>query len=58
MTSSKYPLRDRLKLFDATVTPPLLYAAGTWTMKEEMKKVPSTKRRMMRMMIQAERENG
>ena len=39
LTSPPYhPLRDRLKLLDATVTPPLLYASRTWTMTEEMKK--------------------
>ena len=38
LMSSKYPLRDRLKLLDATVTPSLLYASGTWTMTEETKK--------------------
>ena len=34
---TKIPLRDRLKLFDATVTPSLRYASGTWTMTKEMK---------------------
>ena len=36
LTSPRYPLRDRLELFDATVTPSLFHASGTWTMTEEM----------------------
>ena len=36
MTSPRYPLGDRLKLFDARVTPSLSEASGTWTMTEEM----------------------
>ena len=43
----RYSLRDRLKLFDATVTPQLLCVSGTWTMTEEMKKeLQTTQRRM------------
>ena len=58
LTSPKYPLRDRLKLFDATVTPSLLHASGTWTMTEEMKeKLQTTPRRMMRMIVQTERKH-
>ena len=37
LTSPKYHLRERQKLFDARVTPPLLYFSGAWTMTEEMK---------------------
>ena len=35
LTSPKCPPRDRLKLFDATVTRSLLCASGTWTMTEK-----------------------
>ena len=53
----KYALRDRLKHFDATVTPSLLCASGTWTMTEDMiKKHQTTQRRMMRMIIQTTRK--
>ena len=38
LTSPKYPLRDRLKLWNDTVTPSLFCASGTWTMTEETKK--------------------
>ena len=31
LTSKKYMLKLRLRLFDATVSPTLCYAAGTWT---------------------------
>ena len=57
--SPKYTLRDRLKLLDATVTPPLLHASGTWTMTEEIQKnLQTTQRRMMRMIIQTKRITG
>ena len=59
LTSPKYPLRDRLKLFDATVTLSLLYASGTTTMTEDVKKkLQTTQRRMMRMIIQTKRQAG
>ena len=31
LTSKKYMLKNRLRLFDATVSPTLCYAAGTWS---------------------------
>ena len=38
------------------VTPSLLYASGKWTMTKEMKeKLQTTQRRMMRMIIQTEK---
>ena len=53
LTSPRYPLRDSLKVFDATVTPSLFKASGTWTMTEEMKnKLQTTQPRMMRMIKQ------
>ena len=53
LTSPRYPLRDTLKVFDATVTPSLFKASGTWTMTEEMKnKLQTTQPRMMRMIKQ------
>ena len=59
LTSPKYPLRDRLKLFDATVTPSLFYASGTWTMTQDMvKKRRTTQRRMMGMIIHPQRQPG
>ena len=35
LTSKKYMLKLRLRLFDATVSPTLCYAAGTWTPSRE-----------------------
>ena len=59
LTSPKYPLRNRLKLFNATVTPSLLCASGTWTMTAEMKKkLQTTQRRMMRLIMQTKRHTG
>ena len=38
LTSKKYMLKLRLRLFDATVSPTLCYAAGTWTPSREHQK--------------------
>ena len=37
LPSPTCPLGDRLKLFDATMTPSIRYAPGTWTVTEEVK---------------------
>ena len=51
--SPKDPLRDTLKFFDATGTPSLLHAKVTSTVTEDVKKkLRTTHRRMMRMIIQ------
>ncbi len=34
-----YPLSDRLKLFNAVVTPTVLYGSGTWTMALEREQI-------------------
>ena len=45
-------LRCRLKLFNATVTPTLLYGSGSWTMTAERERIlRSTQRRMLRWML-------
>ena len=47
-----YPLRDRLKLFEATVTPTVLYGCGCWTMTEDREKLlRCTQRRMLRWIV-------
>ena len=47
-----YPLKDRLKLFQATVTPCALYASGTWTMTQTRERiVRSTQRKMLRLIL-------
>ena len=44
-----YPLHSRLRLFDATVSPTVLYGSGAWTMTAERCTVlKSTFRRMLR----------
>ena len=59
LTSPTYSLRDRLKLFDATVTRSILHASGTRTVTDEMKKkLETTQRRMMRMIIQTKTSTG
>ena len=49
LCSKSYPLRDRLRLFEATVTPTLLYGSSTWalTMQQEASLVV-LRRRMLR----------
>ena len=50
------PLALRLKLFDAVVTPTILYGSETWTMTKQLqKKLRATQRKMMRLLIHAHR---
>ena len=57
LTSKKYLLNSRLRLFDATVSPTLCYAAGTWTLsKEHERMIQSTQRKMLRLIIQTKRK--
>jgi hypothetical protein len=45
---------SRLKLFNAMVTPTVLYGSGSWTMTaERQRKLKTTQRRMLRMMFGA-----
>ena len=49
LTRKKYALSDRLRLFDAVVTPAVLYGAETWTLTKEMERaLRTTQRRMLR----------
>ena len=53
----KYMLKLRLLLFDATVSPTLCFAAGTWTpSKEHERMIQSTQRKMLRLIIQTNRK--
>ena len=53
LTSRTYMLRHRLRLFDAVVSPTMNYASGTWTLaKEDERKIHSTQRKMLRLIIQ------
>ena len=57
LTSKKYMLKLRLRLFDATVSPTLCYAAGKWTpSKEHERMIQSTQRKMLRLIIQTKRK--
>eukprot|EP00973_Karenia_brevis_P071847 9984620-Karenia_brevis.AAC.1 len=48
----QYPLQQRLKLFDATVTPTVLYCSGTWTMtKSRRDRLRGAQRHMLRRML-------
>ena len=56
LTSNNYMLKHRLRLFDATVSPTICSAAGTWTPnKEHERMVQSTQRKMLRLIIQTKR---
>ena len=57
LTSEKYMLKLRLRLFDATVSPTLCYAAGTWTpSREHERMIQSTQRKMLRLVIKTKRK--
>ena len=57
LTSKNYMLKHRLRLFDATVSPTLCYAAGTWAPnKEHERMIQSTQRKMLRLIIQTKRK--
>jgi hypothetical protein len=52
LTKRKYALSDRLRLFDAVVTPAVLYGAETWTLTKEMERaLRTTRRRMLRAIL-------
>ena len=57
LTSKNYLLKYRLRLFDATVSPTLCYAAGTWSpSREHERMIQSTQRKMLRLIIQTKRK--
>ena len=57
LTSKKILLNYRLRLFEATVSPTVCYAAGTWTLcKEHERMIQSTQRKMLRLIIQTKRK--
>ena len=56
LTSKRYSLNDRLRLFHGTVTPTILYAAETWTLTVELEnRLRRTQRQMLRMILHAPR---
>jgi hypothetical protein len=51
------PIKDRLKLFDAVVTPTMLYGSGCWAMTTERQRdLRTTQLRMMRMILGTRRK--
>ena len=53
------PLKDRIALFESSVTPCVLYACGTWTMTTSREhKLRCTRRRMLRWMIKPRRDES
>ena len=56
LCNKKIPLKDRAKLFEATVTPSVMYGSSTWALTAEReRKLTSTRRRMLRWMTQTPR---
>ena len=57
LTSKNYMLKHRLRLFDATISPTVCCAAGTWAPnKEHERMIQSTQRKMPRLIIQTKRK--
>jgi hypothetical protein len=57
LSGRHYPLLDRLRLFEAVVTPTLLYSAGTWTMTSGMvRELKVAQRRMLRRIVGVHRK--
>ncbi len=57
LCSKHYHIKDRMKLFEAVVTPCVLYAAGTWTMYKEYENLLRvTRRKMLRMIFRSRRQ--
>ena len=52
LASKTYSLNDRLRFFDAVITPTVLYGAECWTMTKAMENMlQRTQRRMLRIML-------
>ena len=57
LCNRQIPIKDRIALFEASVSPCVLYACGSWTMTTDMlQKLRSTRRRMLRWMIKPARK--
>ena len=52
LTSRKYSLNSRMKLFDSVVSATMLYGNATWTLTKALEKeIRTTQRRMLRMVL-------
>ena len=59
LTKKTYALSDRLRLFDAVVSPAVLYGSETWTLTKEMERaLRTTQRRMLRAILSQIREGS
>ena len=48
LTDKSYPLKNSLRLFNATVTPTMLYGSAAWALTKDMEsKIKRTQRRML-----------
>ena len=56
LCNRRYPLTHRLRLFDSTVTPSVLYGCESWTMTaEHQHRLRKTQRHMLRLILQTRR---
>ena len=52
LTCKNYPLAERIRLFENTVTPTLLYGSCTWTVNSSItKRLQTTQRKMLRLIL-------
>jgi hypothetical protein len=59
LTGHRYSLSDRLRLFNGTVTPTVLYSSETWVMTAELEnRLRKTQRQMLRMILHAPRRKN
>ena len=59
LCSKSYKLEDRVKLFNAVVTPVVLYGAGAWALKQSMeKRLRTAWRRMLRYVFRIHRRSA
>ena len=58
LCNRRVALRDRLKLFEACVSPCILYACSTWTMTANRERLlTSARRRMLRWIVRVPRKH-
>ena len=56
LTSKHYPLKSRIKLFNSTVTPTVMYGCTSWTLTKDMETtLQRAQRRMLRLIINTPR---